>query len=379
MTSVVYLWSQYSPISASYLSFIQQKGGRAICIDHPAIRKQITSGGKFKVSEVPCILVSSQGKISQYEGSKAVQWIEYHQNQSSQYGQQSQQSQQYGQQSQQSSQYGQQSQQSQQYEQQSQQYEQQSQQYEQQSQQPSQLNFNMVPISDGARKQEMNGPPPAGGFTEGPGGLKFAMTSNMDRAVDDSEGPGEAPMISAPMVQIARGGMGQSQSQMGQQMGQYPPMGQQMGQSQPQMGQYPPMGQQMGQSQPQMGQYPPMGQQMGQSQPQMGQYPPMGQSQPQMGQYPQMGQPPPQDVTPISQIVAEPMQTSDRSQFSQNLGSYNQKAAEYYQQFQTPPQAPQIPSRTLSPKEQEFQRVLAMAKQDMQGTESSNEIMGSSS
>ena len=75
MSSVVYLWSQYSPISVSYLSFIHAKRGRSLCVDHPTIR-EIIKGGNIKVNEIPCILVSSGGQISQYEGNTAVQWIE---------------------------------------------------------------------------------------------------------------------------------------------------------------------------------------------------------------------------------------------------------------------------------------------------------------
>jgi hypothetical protein len=77
MTSVVYLWSQYVPISIQYLSYIQQKGGRTICVDHPTIRKQILSSPKIKVKQIPCVLVSSQGRIEQYEGDRAIQWLSY--------------------------------------------------------------------------------------------------------------------------------------------------------------------------------------------------------------------------------------------------------------------------------------------------------------
>lgn len=76
MTSVVYLWSQYSPISSKYLTFMSQKGGMCICVDHPDVRKKITSG-KIRVSEIPCLLVTSNNQLAQFEGVKAIEWIEY--------------------------------------------------------------------------------------------------------------------------------------------------------------------------------------------------------------------------------------------------------------------------------------------------------------
>lgn len=75
MTSVVYLWSQYYPTSVNYIEFVTQKKGRSLCIDHPLIREKILNGN-IKINEIPCILVSSNGQISQYEGIKAIQWLE---------------------------------------------------------------------------------------------------------------------------------------------------------------------------------------------------------------------------------------------------------------------------------------------------------------
>ena len=271
MTSVVYLWSQYAPISAQYLSFIQEKGGRPICVDHPTIRQRVMSGN-IKVSVVPCVLVSSNGKISQYEGDKAIQWIEYHQQKARQPTVQPQV-------------------------------------YSQPTVQPQVYSQPMAAsYVQNDNDQEDNIPQ-----------IKFSMAPTIQELSGEKQ-PGVAPVsIVQPQMQA------------------------------PQM-----------QPQPQMPQM-----QAPQMQPQ---------SQPQM-QMPQL----PADVTPVSKLIPEAPSGGDRKSFTQQLDNYNQQAMEYYQQFQVAPPQNDPSVRKLSPKEQEFQNILALAKKSADSHEDTPYTMGSAS
>lgn len=341
-SSVIYLWSQYSPVSAHYLAYIQERGGRTICVDHPKIRKQITQSAKINISEIPCILISSQGRMIQYEGGKAIQWIQYQQTKDSQPSYppsrpqmgnpqmgtpQTGTPQSYPQQMGNPQSYPQQMGNSQSYPQQM-----------GNPQSPNDMSFNMIQHSQPLQQQTQL-PQEGTELSSGLGGVKFAVM--ISKQQDDNEGPAEPPIIEPRQMPLAKGAM------------MAPPTG------------YPQQGLQMGN----LGPPGPPG--------------PIGPPVPSSG-----GIPP--GVTPISNIipdnVLQPQQTQtqqmqQQSNFGQILGNYTQQAMEHYQQFQqAPPQVPQLPGRDLTPKEQEFQQVLNMARQTNNSqTEWGNQVIGSSS
>lgn len=250
MTSVVYLWSQYVPTSIQYLSYIHQKGGRSICVDHPTIRKQIVNSDKIKVNQIPCLLVSSQGKISQYEGDKAIEWLFHSSEQKN---------------------------------------------YQNGSGSGSTPSENLHQSDQKTSLEESTN-----------GNIKFQMTIKNQ---NEHNVPHISQIEKNDSIQLAKGAPVNLPSEKALTN-------------------------------------------------------------------------PPLDVTPISKVIPEPPVEQDRSQFSQNMNSYNQQAMDYYQQFQTSsPSKPEANPKKLSPKEEEYQKILKEAKIQSIGIEgdSNNSVLGSSS
>ena len=74
--SAVLLWSQYSRTCMSLLNHVKNISNlKTICIDSPDIRQQILNSEKVKIKSVPCVLDFQDGKLLQYEGDQAVQWL----------------------------------------------------------------------------------------------------------------------------------------------------------------------------------------------------------------------------------------------------------------------------------------------------------------
>lgn len=75
--AAVLLWSQYSELSQKLYATITRMlpDVRVLCIDHPAIREKILTSSKVKVTNVPCILESSNSQLLQFEDEQAVQWV----------------------------------------------------------------------------------------------------------------------------------------------------------------------------------------------------------------------------------------------------------------------------------------------------------------
>lgn len=74
----ILLYSKYSQFSINLIEIVNkyQVPLLKLCIDNKNIRRKISSSKQIKINYVPCILsLYSDGKVEQYEGESAFQWV----------------------------------------------------------------------------------------------------------------------------------------------------------------------------------------------------------------------------------------------------------------------------------------------------------------
>jgi hypothetical protein len=74
----ILLYSKYSQFSINLIEIVNkyQVPLLKLCVDNKNIRQKISSSKQIKINYVPCILsLYSDGKVEQYEGENAFQWV----------------------------------------------------------------------------------------------------------------------------------------------------------------------------------------------------------------------------------------------------------------------------------------------------------------